>query len=325
MRIFMTLLVDSLRLLRARMLFWVTLGISTFVALIYLSIGFTGNGVSVLFGFWKFESDLLKDGSEMADLLYLGIFSNFLIGFWLTFFASILALIACSSIFPDFLKEGSIGIALSKPASRLGLFLSKYVGSLLFVVLQVSIFSVIIFVAVRWRLGAWNLSVFWAVPIVTLMFSYIYSVVVLVGVKTGSTLAALLAGIGVWLGSFTIQLGEDYFYTRSRVELGSTVPSLFGGTPEEMKKWYDLCRLALAPLPKTGGTTRLLDRLIVVKGRGTSSGNLVTTATRDDDPESSALREAATRHSVFYIIGTSLAFEAVMLGWAAWIFCRRDY
>ncbi len=34
---------------------------------------------------------------------------------------------------------------------------------------------------------------------------------------------------------------------------------------------------------------------------------------------------AARSRAVPWIIGTSLAFEAVILGWAAWLFCRRDY
>ena len=35
--------------------------------------------------------------------------------------------------------------------------------------------------------------------------------------------------------------------------------------------------------------------------------------------------KALRRRSVPWIIGTSLAFEAVMLTLAAWAFCRRDY
>jgi len=31
------------------------------------------------------------------------------------------------------------------------------------------------------------------------------------------------------------------------------------------------------------------------------------------------------RRSLFWVIGTSMIFEGVMLSLAAWIFCRRDF
>jgi hypothetical protein len=34
---------------------------------------------------------------------------------------------------------------------------------------------------------------------------------------------------------------------------------------------------------------------------------------------------AQERHSVGYIVGTSLGFEAVLLVLAAWGFCRKDF
>ena len=45
-----TILLDSLRLLKARVLFWVTLGISVFVGILYLSIGFNESGMSMFLG-----------------------------------------------------------------------------------------------------------------------------------------------------------------------------------------------------------------------------------------------------------------------------------
>ena len=41
---------------------------------------------------------------------------------------------------------------------------------------------------------------------------------------------------------------------------------------------------------------------------------------RDDEVE-----KALERHGIGFIIGSSLGFEAVMLAFAAWTFCRRDY
>jgi ABC-type transport system involved in multi-copper enzyme maturation permease subunit len=167
-RVFWTLLIDSLRLLRARALFWITLAISALAAVIYLSIGFTPTGLSMMFGMAEFDNPVLRAGTPAAELFYLGLFSKFIVGVWLSWVAIGLAIISCAPVFPDFMAEGSIGIPLSKPVSRLKLFLYKYIGSLMFVVLQVGLFCAIVFFAVRWRVGTWNPSVFWAVPLVTL-------------------------------------------------------------------------------------------------------------------------------------------------------------
>lgn len=331
MNVFLTLLLDSLRLLRARVLFWVTLAISAIVALIYLSIGFTPEGFSILFGAFDFQSEMFNANSPLAEMMYLGIFSDILVGFWLSWVAVILAIISCAPIFPDFMSEGSIGIPLSKPVSRLTLFFYKYVGSLMFVVLQVAIFCVIVFLAIRWRVGVWNPSVFWAVPVVTLMFSYIYSVVVLVSVKTRSVLAAILAGIVVWFLAWGMQKSDDFLYLASHPESVPEVagaPSMLGsfGKPEEMMKWHKISSAAIFLMPKTGETTRLMDRLIQIKSdEGGTDKSLVNAATEGDDEVSGRLKKVSTRNSVGYVLGTSLLFEALMLGWAASIFCRRDY
>jgi ABC-type transport system involved in multi-copper enzyme maturation permease subunit len=303
-RVFWTLLIDSLRLLRARALFWITLAISALAAVIYLSIGFTPTGLSMMFGMAEFDNPVLRAGTPAAELFYLGLFSKFIVGVWLSWVAIGLAIISCAPVFPDFMAEGSIGIPLSKPVSRLKLFLYKYIGSLMFVVLQVGLFCAIVFFAVRWRVGTWNPSVFWAVPLVTLVFSYLYSVVVLVAVKTRSVLPAILAGILIWFASWVGQQGEE----------------------SNLQEWHRRSVWLMACLPKTGETVNLMDRHVVVGGKTgfSNSGFIKILMGMESSPEES-VDQAIARHSTLYIIGTSLIFEGVMLGLAAWIFCRRDF
>ncbi len=327
MRVFMTLLVDSLRLLRARVLFWVTLGISALAAILYLSIGFTPTGISVLFGVTEFQNPVIRSGSEFSELFYLGLFSKFIVGLWLSWVAVGLALISCAPVFPDFMSEGSIGIPLSKPVSRLTLFVCKYVGALLFVVVQVGLFCLIVFVAIRWRVGTWNPSIFWAVPLVTLVFSYIYSVVVLVSVKTRSVLAAVLAGVLIWFVAWLGQKSEELLYMASH-PAGAALEVAEDerrSALTDMEKWHRISVGAMACLPKTGETMNVMDRLVVVGGKTGFSNSQFIAALFGQGQEDPTLDQALTRNSTSYVIGTSLLFEAVILGAAAWIFCRRDY
>jgi ABC-type transport system involved in multi-copper enzyme maturation permease subunit len=323
-RVFWTLLIDSLRLLRARALFWITLAISALAAVIYLSIGFTPTGLSMMFGMAEFDNSVLRAGTPAAELFYLGLFSKFIVGVWLSWVAIGLAIISCAPVFPDFMAEGSIGIPLSKPVSRLKLFLYKYIGSLMFVVLQVGLFCAIVFFAVRWRVGTWNPSVFWAVPLVTLVFSYLYSVVVLVAVKTRSVLPAILAGILIWFASWVGQQGEQVLYKVAYLDTPGEVISK--GEESNLQEWHRRSVWLMACLPKTGETVNLMDRHVVVGGKTgfSNSGFIKILMGMESSPEES-VDQAIARHSTLYIIGTSLIFEGVMLGLAAWIFCRRDF
>ncbi len=205
---FKALLIDAYRQLSAAKLFWVTVGISVLVVLAYGSVGFNKQGISILFGFWEIESEYLHEGSPWARGLYIGIFSSFLVKVWLAWIATVLALISTCSIFPEFVHGGSIELTISKPIGRLKLFFSKYIVSLLFVVLQVAIFCVGIFFCVGFRIGEWNPMVFTAIPIVAIFFSYLFAVCVLVGILTRSGITALLLTGVFWMLLWSIQTSE---------------------------------------------------------------------------------------------------------------------
>lgn len=320
--------VDSLRLLRARALFWVTLGISLLAAVMYLSVGFTDKGISVMFGMAELDNDIIRRGSEVAELFYLGLFSKFIVGLWLSWIAVMLGLISCAPVFPDFMAEGSIGIALAKPVGRLKLFLCKYISGLAFMVVQVGLFCVIVFFAIRWRIGVWNPTVFLAVPLVTLVFSYLYAVTVMTAVRTKSALASVLAAILVWFVAWMGQKSEEVLYMFA-YQPGSQ-SEMMGGVTEEgraqWKTWHQASVAMMACLPKTGETMNLMDRWIQVgKHRGFSNTQFAASVFGMQPKRDEAVDKAIERHSVAYVLGTSMLFELVVLGLAAWTFCRKDF
>ena len=86
-------------------------------------------------------------------------------------------------------------------------------------------------------------------------------------------------------------------------------------------------------LPKTRETTSLLDRClpkqetwIQRQARSGRSRDMGDRSSRfgDQDSMMAAQKELESR-PVPWIIGWSLAFEAVVLALASWKFCRRDY
>lgn len=206
MRQTLAILLDAYRELNARRLFWFTLVISGLVVVVFAMIGNNDRGLTILT--WTIEIPVLATSVIPEEEFHKLLFVNLGIEFWLTWLANILALVSTASIFPDFLAGGAIELTLSKPISRLRLFLTKYAAALLFVALQVGIFTGASFLVIGLRGGGWIPALFLAIPIVVLVFSYLFSICVYLGTLWRSTIAALLLTLLVWGFIFLVSGAE---------------------------------------------------------------------------------------------------------------------
>lgn len=302
MTAFIAMLVDAYRHLNSKKLFWITLGLSGVIVVFYASFGFDETGMSMLFGLKHFDSEFLNSESPLARIFYRGIFTTFIVSVWLAWIATILALISTVSIFPDFLAEGAVDIVLSKPITRVRLFVYKYLTSLLFVLLQVGVFCIGIFLCMLWRLGEANWLVFAAIPLVTVFYSYLYSMAVLISVLTRSALAALLLTLLFWSSLWGLNSAQGIVYMietqfeiqvedgEQRVErLETQLAALDSDAPsraalerqvedaraenektaenrDSLATWNGVLRVVQAVLPKTSETIALLDRWLKEPG-----------------------------------------------------------
>ena len=376
--VFRALLLDAYRQLSAAKLFWLTLGLSAIVVLVFSSIGFNDEGMSLFFGLTQIESEIVNAGSPWARGLYIGIYSSFLVTIWLGWIATVLALVSTCTIFPEFVQGGSIELSLSKPISRLHLFFMKYAVSLSFVVLQVLLFCGGIFLCVGLRIGEWNWGIFYAIPIITVFYSYLFSVCILVGMLTRSGITALLITGLFWMGLMSAQAAEavlNRFVTEQKVTIERLEEGIVKATEElaelesesstdmriqrrkdriesfqedvdhakvlfdKIDVWYRPVSWGLAVLPKTGQTIGLLDRWLD-DGTGFDiaalmRGDMQELEEVDEfDPTTYGARERETKRrldedyserSLWYVVGTSLLFEGLILTLAAWYVCKKDF
>ncbi len=377
MSVFLAMGLDAYRELNAKKLFWITLGLSATVVLGFGSIGFNEQGMSVLFGLKQVDSEFLNSTTRWSRALYVGIFSDFIVAIWLSWIAIILALISTCTLFPDFLASGAIDLVLSKPIGRVRLFAIKYVMSLLFVVLQVALFCVGIFLCVGLRIGEWNWMIFSAVPVVTIFYSYLYAVCVLSGVLTRSAITALLMTLLFWFSLWGMQTAEGTLYqfrtrfeiqaekSQARIDRMQATFDAFVPDPADsgaaaaranlqfrleeeranrdtsldaitkMGRWHGPTRFFMAVLPKTQLTVGLLSRWLKdpegfsITGmmRGDMPGTGTSALIKDpvDVEMTRRLEKELDSHSTWYVVGTSLGFEALVLVAACVIFVRRDY
>ena len=370
------ILVDAYRELNARRMFWVTLILSGLFIGSFALFGADDSKLTFLSFEWPMP---MARTWYKAYLLQLA-----LVTVWLTWAAVILALISTASIFPDFMAGGSIDLFLAKPIGRLRLFLTKYLSAMLFVVLQATVFAVAAFVVVGVRAGEWKPSLFLAIPLITVFYSYLYAVCVLLGAWTRSGIAALLLTMLFWLAVFGVHWAEYltlYFKLQSeayaelheqrvadadaeiaRVRAEKSALNMLGMQESSIRekrdaaartagrrresaaqagRWHAALYAVKTVLPKTSETVGLLDRKLFERSErdafgeqqaGDGQGRRARIGDADWSLDLQAqqlaqrrLQDESLSRSTGWVIGTSLAFEAVVLAAAAWVFCRRDY
>lgn len=196
------LFTDAYRELNARKLFWITMALNLLAVAVFALLGINKDGVTFLH--FTFESPILNSRIIAPEVFYKYYFTALGIPVWLSWVVSILALVSTAGMFPDLISGGVIETMLSRPISRPRLFLSKYLAGLLFVGLQVGVFSFGVFVVILVRGHSYSPSVLLAIPIVLAFFSYLFSVCALLGLVTRSTLAALLVTMLLWFTLFLV-------------------------------------------------------------------------------------------------------------------------
>lgn len=406
------LFVDAYRELNSKKLFWITMLLSGLVVAIVGALGLNSDGVTFLW-FTIMSNDVFTSDTMAPSHFYLTMFNNFGIRFWLSIIATVLALIATAGIIPDFISGGAVELLLSKPISRTRLYLTKFATGLVFVSLQVFVFSLAALLVIGFRGDVWEPRILLAVPIVALFYSYLFSICALIGLLTRSTLAALLLTILAWFLIFLINVADqnlletktnarrsadiaqtqlsqsesqltqlrsrrdnlrnDDISTKSPKDVEASTPDSAGGflgvltkefregvrvedleddeieeriqrLQEELptlaavaedreesflgwNAWHERVLIAKTVLPKTRDTITLLERsLISDRAIEEAAGR----TSRMFDDEEFGERELAVRRelrdrSLWWIVGTSLIFEAFVLAIGAWIFRRRDF
>jgi len=151
------LIVDCFREALDRKLFWVMAGISVLIAAAMACVGMDETGIHFLFGKWNFETDVFAPGNPRGPALIGTILTYYIGDFYIGWIGIIIALVATAGIFPTLMERGAIDVVLAKPISRPMIFLGKYLGSMVFVALQATIFILLTFLVVglRWHCWLW--------------------------------------------------------------------------------------------------------------------------------------------------------------------------
>jgi ABC-type transport system involved in multi-copper enzyme maturation permease subunit len=310
------IVVDSFREVIDRKLFWIMIVVSVALAAALACVGFDEKGVNVLFGMWRFDSEAWSLGGEDLKGNVGALMVRVLADFYLGWVGMIAALISTAGMIPAFLESGRIDLELSKPISRHALLLGKYLGAMVFVLLQATAFVVLSFLAMGLRWGVWLPGFLWVIPLMVLMFSYLYGFCALFGVLTRGATSALLLTMLAWIVIWTPQETYEFLVTwEEQVD------------PD--REWQRRVKAVKWLVPKTQDIPLIAGKLVGASLMSEVAGDEDEGYDSEEDRRMMAAARKAERRlaevNPVLSIGSSLAFELGLVGITLAVFRRRDF
>ncbi len=102
------------------------------------------------------------------------------------------SLISTSSFIPSMLEKGTIDLLISKPISRFTILMSKFLGAVLFVAVSMVFLIGSIWLILSLKSGYWSPAFLSSILSLTLAFAVMYSITVLIGLLTNSSVISIL-------------------------------------------------------------------------------------------------------------------------------------
>jgi ABC-type transport system involved in multi-copper enzyme maturation permease subunit len=146
-----------------------------------------------------------KQIKQFVEPLLLG----FLIKLGLGVVAVFVALIVTSPIVPETFRSGSLHLLLSKPISRIWLYLFKLFGGCIFVLFNITFVLIGLYLIAGIRFDIWNEGLLYCIPLLLFVFIIFYSVSSLVGLLWGNAIVCVVSCIIFWLFCFAIGAIHD--------------------------------------------------------------------------------------------------------------------
>ena len=323
------LIADCFREAIDRKIFWVMIVISLVIAAGMACIGFDEEGMSILFGVWTFEVPDYAPGNPLGRALIGSILTKWIADVYIGWIGIVIALVATAGIFPSLIERGAIDVVLSKPMSRAKIFLGKYAGSMVFVALQAAVFVVLTFAVVGLRWQQWFWGYLWSIPLIVVLFSYVYAFVALFAVVTRSTMTALLLGMVAWIVIWIPQATYGVLLTLpATLSAGADDDAATSGPPIG-GRWVRAAGMVRSLVPKTQDIPYIAGNLIgastvteVVFG---SDMNYVPETERGRLEYQLEAERKLGDVNIAKSIGSSLLFELVVVLIALWRFSRQDF
>lgn len=119
-------------------------------------------------------------------------------------------ILVTSSMIPGTFAAGSVDLLLSKPITRVGLFLTKFAGGCVFVLLNAAYLLVGLWLISGLRLGIWTDRILWCIPVFLFLFSIYYAVSAMAGLVWKNAIVCVVISICFWMMCKFLGVGQEF-------------------------------------------------------------------------------------------------------------------
>ena len=207
MKPYLAVILDSFHAAAHSRILWITMVlISGFLASIYpLSLDevqteLIGTGLQLRYAGRDFGPVIQLPAETSAELraIALAWFMDHVVDLIVGFFGIFVALVVSCGVIPETYRTGSVELLLSKPIYRPCLFMAKFVGGCVFVLLNISylICGLYFIVGLRWEL--WDIRILIAIPVFVFYFMLLFSISAMVGLFSRRAILSLFAALMFW-------------------------------------------------------------------------------------------------------------------------------
>jgi len=169
--------------------------------------------------------------SVFAGLLYaMGIF---------------LAVFTTGSQTPNLMRRGTVDLYLSRPISRTGLLLGRFLGAMTLVAANIAYLCGGVFLIVSLKTGVWNIRFLLAGGLIFLVFTTFLGFMTLVGVLSRSTPLSIMLPYALYLLAMPLAAREHIAAAMDSRFWAGVVHALYWVLPKTAEIGQDMVRLVL--------------------------------------------------------------------------------
>ncbi len=128
----------------------------------------------------------------------------------------LIAIIVTANMVPETFEPGSLSLLLSKPISRWGLYIAKFIGGCVLIALCAGYLFSGIWLWMGIAMEVWDRAVLLSIPLYVIVFAIYFSVSVFVGLLWRSATVSVILTLLFWAFCFSIGLVYGVFNTKMK-------------------------------------------------------------------------------------------------------------
>ncbi|MBZ0177723.1 MAG: ABC transporter permease subunit [Melioribacteraceae bacterium] len=127
-------------------------------------------------------------------------------------FGLFLSIFSVSSLIPNMLEKGNIDLLLSKPVARYQIIIGKFLGGTLVVFINIAYLVIGMWILFGIKFGIWETAFLYSIPMITFTFAVLYSLIIIVGILTKSSILAMMLSYIIFIIISPILAFRENFY-----------------------------------------------------------------------------------------------------------------